>query len=90
MRTTNQYFPVAIGLTEQWGWQAIYEGFNFRGLTFQKVFWLREPSEELRFQVSICEHPTPLAGGTNILLPSLYRMMSEINVNFDKSKINDA
>jgi len=90
MRITNQYYPVAIALTEQWGWQAIYEGFDFRGITFEKVFWLREPSEELGLQVSLCEKPEPLAGGPNMLLPSLYRTMSKIDIQFDIEKIKRA
>ena len=87
---TNRFYPVAIALTEQWGWMAIYEGFDFRGLTFEKVFWLSEPSEELGMQVSICERPEPLAGGPNMLLPSMYRMMSDLKCEFDIEKIKRA
>ena len=86
---SNRFYPVAIGLTEQWGWMAIYEGFDFRGLAFEKVFWLSEPSEELGMQVSMCERPEPLAGGANMLVPSLYRMMSDITFKFDLQKIKE-
>jgi hypothetical protein len=84
---SDRFYPVAIGLTEQWGWIAIYEGFDFRGLTFEKVFWLSEPSEELGMQVSVCEQPEPLPGGPNMLLPSIYRAMAEITFEFDLEKI---
>ena len=88
--TTNRFYPVAIALTEQWGWMAIYEGFDFRGLTFEKVFWLSTPSEELGQQVEMCQQPEPLAGGPNMLLPSMYRMMSDITFEFDIEKIKRA
>jgi hypothetical protein len=87
---TNRFYPVAIALLEQWGWVAIYEGFDFRGLTFEKVFWLQEPSKELAQQVTLCEKPKPLAGGPNMLLPSMYRMMSDIKFEFDIEKIKRA
>ncbi len=87
---TNRFYPVAIALTERKGWMAIYEGFDFRGLTFEKVFWLSEPSEELGMQVEMCEQSEPLAGGSNILVPSLYRMMSDLKCDFDIEKIKRA
>jgi hypothetical protein len=86
---TNRFYPVAIGLTEQWGWMAICERFDFRGVTFEKVFWLREPSKELAQQVILCEKPEPLAGGANMLVPSLYRTMSDITFKFDLQKIKE-
>ena len=86
---SNRFYPVAIGLTEQWGWMAIYERFDFRGLRFEKVFWLREPSKELAQQVMLCESPEPLAGGANMLVPSLYRTMSDITFKFDLQKIKE-
>jgi hypothetical protein len=88
--TTNRFYPVAIALTEQWGWMAIYEGFDFRSLTFEKVFWLSTPNEELGQQVEMCQQPEPLAGGPNMLLPSMYRMMSDITFEFDIEKIKRA
>ena len=86
---SNRFYPVAIGLTEQWGWMAIYEGFDFRGVTFEKVFWLSEPSKKLAQQVMLCESPKPLAGGANMLVPSLYRTMSDITFKFDLQKIKE-
>jgi len=86
---SNRFYPVAIGLTEQWGWMAIYEGFESLGLSFEKVFWLSEPSKELAQQVILCEKPEPLAGGANMLVPSIYRTMSDITFKFDLQKIKE-
>ena len=88
MRMTNQYYPVAIALTKQWGWQAIYEGFDFRGLTFEKVFWLREPTEELGVQVELCLRPnTKYPGGPNMLVPGIYDKIDEIELKFNAKRI---
>ena len=84
------YYPVAIALHGHYGWMAIYEGFDFRSITFEKVFWLSEPSDELGMLVSVCEKSEPLAGGPNMLLPSVYRMMSDIKCEFDIEKIKRA
>lgn len=92
MNYTNQYYPVAIALTNDWGWQAIYEGFDFRGLSFEKVFWLRSPSDELGLQVELCTSQgksSELAGGENMLVPELYRMIKSFDIEFDLEKIKE-
>ena len=85
---TNQYYPVAIALTQQWGWMALYEGLDLRGISFEKVFWLREPSEELGVQIELCTIPnSKYAGGENMLVPGIYDKIDEIELKFNAKRI---
>lgn len=88
MRMTNQYYPVAIALTQQWGWMALYEGLDLRGISFEKVFWLRAPSEELGIQIELCTIPnTKYPGGPNMLVPDIYDKIDEIELKFNAKRI---
>ena len=85
---TNQYYPVAIALTQQWGWMALYEGLDLRGISFEKVFWLREPSEELGVQIELCTIPnSKYAGGENMLVPGIYDKIDEIELKLNAKRI---
>lgn len=74
----NQHFPVAIALTKRHGWQAVYEESQCRGVTFDAVFWLREPSEELGIMVGTCLRPnSDYIQMPNLLVPELFRMIKK-------------
>ncbi|HCT53702.1 MAG TPA: hypothetical protein DF712_14710 [Balneola sp.] len=84
----NQHFPVAIALTETHGWQAIYETTQCRGITFETVFWLRKPSEELGVMVEACLKPNSnCLQMQNLLIPDIYRTIRKIDISYDLSKI---
>ena len=86
----NQHFPVAIALTKEHGWQAIYEGTQCRGVTFDAVFWLREPSEELGIMVGTCVNPNSgCLQMQNLLVPDLFRTIVELDITSDPNKIKE-
>tara|TARA_R110000824_G_scaffold398695_2_gene603098 strand:+ start:506 stop:817 length:312 start_codon:yes stop_codon:yes gene_type:complete len=80
----NQHFPVAIALTKEHGWQTIYEGTQCRGVTFESVFWLREPSEELGIMVDTCVNTnSDCIQMQNLLIPDIFRTIVKLNTTFD-------
>lgn len=86
----NQHFPVAIALTKDHGWQAIYEDSQCRGVTFDAVFWLREPSEELGIMVDTCVNPnSDCIQMQNLLVPDLFRTIVKLDMTFDPNKIKE-
>ena len=86
----NQHFPVAIVLTKDHGWQAIYEGSQCRGATFDAVFWLREPSEELGIMVDTCVNPnSDCIQMQNLLVPDIFRTIAKLDMTFDPNKIKE-
>lgn len=86
----NQHFPVAIALTKHHGWQAIYEGSQCKGVTFDSVFWLREPSEELGIMVDTCLNPNSnCIQMQNLLVPDIFRTIVKIGYRFDPNKIKE-
>jgi len=86
----NQHFPVAIALTKEHGWQAIYEGSQCKGVTFDSVFWLREPSEELGIMVDTCVNTnSDCIQKQNLLVPDLFRTIVKIDYLFDPNKIKE-
>lgn len=77
----NQHFPVAIALTKDHAWQAIYEGSQCRGITFDAVFWLREPSEELGAMVDTCVNPnSDCIQAQNLLVPEVFEKILKLNI----------
>lgn len=84
----NQHFPIAIALTKNHGWQAIYEGLQCRGVIFDTVFWLREPSEELGIMVDSCMNPNSgCLQMQNLLVPDIFRTIEKLDITYDLSKI---
>ena len=84
----NQHFPVAIALTKEHGWQAIYESSQCRGVTFDAVFWLREPSEELGIMVDTCVNPnSDCLQMQNLLGPDIFRRIEQLEIT--KMSIGD-
>ena len=66
----------------------LHPGFDYRGLTFEKVFWLREPTEELGVQVELCLRPnTKYPGGPNMLVPGIYDKIDEIELKLSAKRI---
>ena len=77
----NQHFPVAIALTKHHGWQAIYEGSQCKGVTFDSVFWLREPSEELGAMVDTCVNTnSDCIQAQNLLVPEVFEKILKLNI----------
>lgn len=90
MHSSNKHYPVAIALDGDYGWMALYEGFDLRSISFEKVFWLREPSEELGIQIDLCTIPnSKCAGGDNMLVPSIYKTIKNIDYEFDMDKVKE-
>jgi len=90
MFSSNKNYPIAIALTDDYGWMALYEGLDLRGISFEKVFWLREPSEELGIQIELCTMPnSKYAGGENMLVPSIYKTIKNIEYEFDINKAKE-
>ena len=86
----NQHFPVAIALTKNHGWQAIYEGSQCRGVTFDTVLWLREPSEELVIMVDACMNPNSgCFQMQNLLVPDIYKTIVKLNITYDPDKLKE-
>ncbi len=78
-------YPTAIGLTPSHGWMAIYEGNDYRGTKFEKVFWMKEPSKDLTS--TIIEVDTGLQGGPNMLVPQIFREISAMEVSFSVNSV---
>lgn len=84
----NQHFPVAIALTKSHGWQAVYEESQCRGVTFDAVFWLRKPSEELGIMVDTCVNPNSgCIQAQNLLVPDIFRKIDQLKIT--KMSIGD-
>ena len=77
----SPHFPVAIALTKDHGWQAIYEDSQCRGVTFDAVFWLREPSKELGIMADTCVNPNSgCIQAQNLLVPSIFRKIDQLKI----------
>lgn len=85
----NQHFPIAIALTKNHGWQAIYEGLQCRGVIFDTVFWLREPSEELGAMVDACVDRSACIQMQNLLVPDRFRTIEKLDITHDLNKLKE-
>ena len=85
----NRDYPVALGLTDR-GWVSIYGSPNkYRGVKFEDVLWLREPSEEMGMVIETGNQN--LQGIPNLLVPNLWRAydMKETKFSWNIDVINE-